>query len=78
MKSWFSQLLALLVRRDRAHAPRRVDWRGRPLAESADGTIRRVSATEGASYTTLSPPSLDDATRQSARQQPVPTRGEER
>jgi hypothetical protein len=78
MRSLFSQLLALLARRGRTHSPRRVDWHGRPLAENAEGTVPQVGAREGVLYATFCLPSLDDATQPSARQQSVPTKGEER
>ena len=74
MKSWFHRLLALLTRRGRARSSRRVDWHGRPLAESADGTVPQAGVREGAVYTTLSLSALDSA----ARPRPVPTKGEER
>jgi hypothetical protein len=74
MKNWFRRLLALLTPKGRARSSLCVDWHGRPLAESADGTVPQAGVREGAVYTTLSLPARDGA----ARSRPVLAKGGER
>jgi hypothetical protein len=63
MKRWFNRLMALLARKRRTRSPRRVDWRGRPLAEGADGETSGIGDPDGALYATLSLPWCDAGAR---------------
>jgi hypothetical protein len=53
MKHWFDRLMAILAGRDRACAPRRTDWRGRPVGENTGGVIPLVSHPKVDPYATL-------------------------
>jgi hypothetical protein len=53
MKNWFQRLMAFLAGKGRVRAPRRTDWRGRPLRENTQGGAPPVRFPVGGPYATI-------------------------